>query len=57
MSTETKNTPNIQAVQQYLKQLQSNICTALAKEDGEKDFITDKWDREKIVGGGFAWNG
>ncbi len=42
----------IEAVQQYLLSLQKDICSQLAEEDGSKDFIIDKWDREKIVGGG-----
>ncbi len=42
----------IEAVQKYLLSLQKDICSQLAEEDGSKDFIIDKWDREKIVGGG-----
>ena len=45
---------NIEAVKKYLLELQESICSTLAVEDGEKDFIVDRWDREKIVGGGIT---
>lgn len=44
----------IKQVQDYLLKLQEDICQQLATEDSEKDFIVDKWDREKIVGGGIT---
>ncbi|NVJ65793.1 MAG: oxygen-dependent coproporphyrinogen oxidase [Gammaproteobacteria bacterium] len=44
----------IKAVQDYLLSLQQDICQQLSAEDGAKDFILDKWDREKIVGGGIT---
>lgn len=52
MNTEEK--PDIAAVKAYLLELQSNICTALAKEDGKADFIVDEWQREANTGGGIT---
>ena len=49
-----QNTPDIEAVKNYLLELQQNICTALAKEDGDKDFGTDDWKREGGNGGGIT---
>ena len=46
--------PDIEAVKTYLLELQQNICTALAAEDGDKDFITDQWQRESGNGGGIT---
>ncbi len=49
---------NIQAVKDYLLNLQDDICAQLAAEDGSKDFIIDEWQREgeegvmKLSGGG-----
>lgn len=42
---------SIEKVQQYLLQLQKNICQQLAEEDGEKDFIVDEWQRPQGGGG------
>ncbi len=42
--------PNIDAVKNYLTDLQKRICESLAKEDGKTDFIEDSWDR--VEGGG-----
>jgi len=44
-------TIDIEAVKSYLLDLQENICRELAKEDGEKDFITDEWERAQGGGG------
>ena len=48
------DTPDIEAVKSYLLQLQENICTALANEDGKEDFIVDEWQREGGNGGGIT---
>ena len=50
----TTDTPDIESVKTYLINLQQKICTALAEEDGGKDFIVDKWDREGGNGGGIT---
>ena len=50
----TTDTPDIESVKTYLLDLQQKICTALAEEDGGKDFIVDKWDREGGNGGGIT---
>ena len=50
----TKDQPDIEAVKSYLVTLQKNICSALAEEDGEKDFIIDEWQRENGQGGGIT---
>ncbi len=42
---------NIEDVKHYLLELQRDICLQLAKEDGEKDFIVDEWQREQGGGG------
>lgn len=42
---------NIEQVKSYLLQLQENICEALAKEDGQADFIKDQWQRPEGGGG------
>lgn len=42
---------SIEAVKSYLLDLQKNICDVLAKEDGEKDFIVDEWQRPQGGGG------
>ena len=42
---------DIDAVKQYLLNLQKTICDSLAAEDGEKSFIADEWQREQGGGG------
>lgn len=42
---------DIQAVETYLKDLQSRICGGIAELDGRKDFIVDAWDRPEGGGG------
>ncbi|MFL0798710.1 MAG: oxygen-dependent coproporphyrinogen oxidase [Cellvibrionaceae bacterium] len=42
---------DIEAVKQYLLQLQDNICNALAEEDGGATFDEDSWDRPGGGGG------
>ncbi len=37
--------PDIQAVKDYLLNLQDRICTALEAEDGKEKFREDKWNR------------
>jgi len=37
---------DVNAVKEYLLNLQDEICQALAEEDGGKTFIEDSWDRE-----------
>lgn len=44
-------TVNVDAVKKYLLDLQDSICTGLAKEDGSKHFLEDKWDRPGGGGG------
>ena len=41
----------IEKVKSYLLQLQDNICTSLAQEDGGKQFQQDAWDRPGGGGG------
>ncbi len=41
----------IAAVEAYLKDLQGRICSGLAALDGDKDFITESWDRPEGGGG------
>jgi coproporphyrinogen III oxidase len=41
----------IEAVKNYLLQLQDSICDALAEEDGGGDFIVDSWERPGGGGG------
>lgn len=43
--------PDIQAVKDYLLQLQDNICQALEQEDGQARFIEETWEREEGGGG------
>ncbi len=43
--------PDIQAVSDYLHELQDRICEALAELDGEKSFREDNWTREEGGGG------
>ncbi|GAB3325168.1 oxygen-dependent coproporphyrinogen-III oxidase [Haliea atlantica] len=40
-----------EAVKDYLLGLQDEICRQLAEEDGERDFITDQWERPGGGGG------
>lgn len=53
-----KNHCDIEAVKQYLLDLQDRICTAIAAEDGQATFVEDSWTREKpegasqLLGGG-----
>jgi coproporphyrinogen III oxidase len=41
----------IDAVKDYLLELQDRICAALSEEDGQQEFVEDKWDREGGGGG------
>ena len=50
----SSNTPDVNAVKQYLLSLQENICGRLAAEDGKEDFIRDEWQREQGGGGGIS---
>lgn len=50
----SSNTPDVNAVKQYLLSLQENICSKLAAEDGKEDFIRDEWQREHGGGGGIS---
>lgn len=43
--------PDLEAVKNYLLSLQNTICKAIEAEDGEKQFIADKWQREQGGGG------
>lgn len=43
--------PDIQAVADYLRDLQDRICDALARLDGEKPFREDHWTRDEGGGG------
>lgn len=45
------NTVDIEQVKSYLLQLQESICEALAKEDGQAEFIKDQWQRPEGGGG------
>ena len=36
---------DVNAVKEYLLNLQDEICNALAEEDGSKTFMEDSWDR------------
>ena len=44
------NTPDLDAVKNYLLDLQGRICAALTEEDGQA-FAEDAWDREQGGGG------
>ncbi len=46
MSESSLNTVDIEAVKNYLLNLQDSICERLAKEDGGADFEDDVWQRE-----------
>ena len=41
----------VDAVKDYLLDLQARICTELAEEDGAADFIVDEWQRPEGGGG------
>jgi coproporphyrinogen III oxidase len=43
--------PNIQAVKEYLLQLQDSICQSLEKEDNQNKFIEENWTRKEGGGG------
>lgn len=45
------STPDIQAVKDYLMDLQNRICAELEAEDGQAHFIEDDWQREQGGGG------
>jgi len=45
------NQSDIQAVKDYLLQLQDNICQALEQEDGQARFVEESWQREEGGGG------
>ncbi|MFP3873944.1 MAG: oxygen-dependent coproporphyrinogen oxidase [Thiohalophilus sp.] len=45
------NEVNPEAVKTYLLNLQDEICTALAEEDGGDGFVEDSWEREEGGGG------
>lgn len=45
------SSPDIQAVKNYLLDLQDRICAALEAEDGQARFAEDQWDREGGGGG------
>jgi coproporphyrinogen III oxidase len=42
---------NLDAVEQYLKQLQDDICQQIEAEDGEGKFVEDSWERPGGGGG------
>lgn len=46
------NTPDINAVRDYLMDLQDRICDALEQTDGAAKFIEDNWQRDGSGGGG-----
>jgi len=50
----TDDTPDTQAVHDYLLKLQHSICSALEQEDGGGTFINDDWQRESGGGGGLT---
>ncbi len=41
----------IESVKAYLLDLQERICQGLAQEDGDCDFLTDRWERPEGGGG------
>ncbi|NND45962.1 MAG: oxygen-dependent coproporphyrinogen oxidase [Xanthomonadales bacterium] len=45
---------NTEAIKAYLLGLQEAICQALADEDGEGRFASDRWTREGDAGGGLT---
>ncbi|MDT8384036.1 MAG: oxygen-dependent coproporphyrinogen oxidase [Gammaproteobacteria bacterium] len=44
--------PDIQAIKDYLLDLQDRICAGIAAEDGSAGFLEDNWERETGGGGG-----
>jgi len=44
--------PDINAVRDYLKNLQNSICQSLEDLDGEQKFVSDLWLRDNDGGGG-----
>jgi len=52
------SSPDIDAIKNYLLNLQDSICKQLAEEDGGAEFVIDNWQREKdpkkpgMTGGG-----
>jgi coproporphyrinogen III oxidase len=48
------DTPDTQAIKDYLLTLQQDICSQLEQEDGSGRFITDTWQREGDNGGGIT---
>ncbi|MBT8126715.1 MAG: oxygen-dependent coproporphyrinogen oxidase [Gammaproteobacteria bacterium] len=51
---EPNNSPDADAVKQYLLDLQEDICSKVAAEDGKVDFIRDQWQRDHGGGGGLT---
>jgi coproporphyrinogen III oxidase len=43
--------PHLDAVEQYLKQLQDDICRQIEAEDGQGKFVEDSWERPGGGGG------
>jgi len=43
--------PDLEKVKHFLLDLQSEICQALEKEDGQSQFLHDKWQRQEGGGG------
>jgi coproporphyrinogen III oxidase len=50
----SNNSPDVNAVTQYLLDLQETICSSVAVEDGKEDFIHDEWQRDHGGGGGLT---
>lgn len=48
------NTPDINAVKQYLLNLQNSICLGIEQIDGSAEFMRDEWQREQVAGGGIS---
>lgn len=44
--------PDIQAIKDYLLDLQDRICAGITAEDGSAGFLEDNWERETGGGGG-----
>ena len=51
MDKLTMSQPNIQAVKDFLLNLQDSICKQLEDEDGSAKFIEETWEREEGGGG------
>ena len=45
------NEPDIKAVEEYLRNLQLDICSSLEEVDGKEEFRKDQWDRPGGGGG------